>query len=606
MIVLGIHTGHDASLSLMRDGKLVSAIAVERLSRRKKDDVISREVFDKFLEKNNISAQDIDVITMGYWNSEQIPFMSIYSPFDIPYPLSTFGTYHKQSILLSGIDPTFTPTRVEGLGWTLPPYIDRITPPYSNGPIPHTAFAKLSVIIDGVDKVFDGYFVDHHTSHAAYAFYLSPFDESMIFTADASMHDHMACSSMQFGWGNQINRFKNPQYMYGNFYDVATEYCGLGPGVIKAGVLMGLAAYGQVSPKTKKNWKKWTKPMRKRNEEFDFIYVDWLWSQISGKFPKIWYPREVKKDEDNFYTRPHQYVYTKKQSDTKEVMNIAADVQYMAERSLVKYSQDLYEESKSFNKNLCSAGGIFLNCNANYKIITESGFDNFFLAPACGDDGVSIGSSLFVYHHVLLNDKQTYKNNEIMYLGFDYDYQPQSKYSAIDLDLDKVAELISEGKIVCWFQGRSEFGPRALGNRSFITDPRRKEMKDILNSRVKFREWYRPFAPVVLNEDKEEWFDMNFESPFMLFTVPCKKPQDIPSAVHIDSTARVQTLRREDNETFYDLIDKFKQITGVPVVMNTSLNIKGEPIVETPEDAMKLFEESDVDVLVINDKMYFK
>ena len=193
-----------------------------------------------------------------------------------------------------------------------------------------------------------------------------------------------------------------------------------------------------------------------------------------------------------------------------------------------------------------------------------------------------------------------------MYLGFDYDYQPPSKYTEVDLDLDVIANSVADGKIICWFQGRSEFGPRALGNRSFITDPRRKEMKDILNSRVKFREWYRPFAPVVLNEYKEEWFQMDFESPFMLFTVPCKKPQEIPSAVHIDNTGRVQTLRREDNEKFYDLIDKFRQITGVPIVMNTSLNIKGEPIVETPEDAMKLFEESDVDVLVINNKMYFK
>jgi carbamoyltransferase len=205
-----------------------------------------------------------------------------------------------------------------------------------------------------------------------------------------------------------------------------------------------------------------------------------------------------------------------------------------------------------------------------------------------------------------LNDKIDYKNSEIMYLGFDYDYQPPSKYTAVDLDLDVIANSVADGKIICWFQGRSEFGPRALGNRSFITDPRRKEMKDILNSRVKFREWYRPFAPVVLNEYKEEWFQMDFESPFMLFTVPCKKPQEIPSAVHIDNTGRVQTLRREDNEKFYDLIDKFRQITGVPIVMNTSLNIKGEPIVETPEDAMKLFEESDVDVLVINNKMYFK
>lgn len=606
MIILGVHTGHDASLSLMRDGKIVSAIAVERLSRRKKDDFISREVFDTFLEKSGVSIEEVDIITMGYWHKPSIPFMDIYSPLDTKYPLNTYGTYELESRILNGVDPNHTPKLIDGLGWTLPIYVDRINPPYSSGTIPHAGFARLWVLIEGVNKVFRGYFVDHHTAHSAYAFYLSPFKESMIFTADASMHDHMACSSMQFGWGNQINRFKNPQYMYGNFYDVATEWCGLGPGVIKAGVLMGLAAYGQISTKTKKNWKKWTKPMNKRTEEFDFIYVDWLWSQVSGKFPKIWYPREIKKDEDNFYTRPHQYVYTKEQSESKEVMDIAADIQYMAERSLVKYSQDLYKESKEFNKNLCAAGGIFLNCNANYKIITESGFENFFLAPACGDDGVSIGSSLYVYHHILLNDKVEHKNSEIMYLGFDYDYQPSSKYTAVDLDLDVIANSVADGKIICWFQGRSEFGPRALGNRSFITDPRRKEMKDILNSRVKFREWYRPFAPVVLNEYKEEWFQMDFESPFMLFTVPCKKPQEIPSAVHIDNTGRVQTLRREDNEKFYDLIDKFRQITGVPIVMNTSLNVKGEPIVETPEDAMKLFEESDVDVLVINNKMYFK
>ena len=606
MIILGIHTGHDASLSLMRDGRIVSAIAVERLSRRKKDDFISREVFDTFLEKNGVSIEDVDVITMGYWHKHAIPFMDIYSPFDTKYPLSTYGTYELESRILSGVDPNHTPKLIDGLGWSLPIYIDRITPPYGSGTTPHIGFARLWVLIDGVDKVFQGYFVDHHTAHSAYAFYLSPFKESMIFTADASISDHMACSSMQFGWGNQINRFKNPQYMYGNFYDAATQWCGIGPGVLKAGVLMGLAAYGQVSPKTKKNWKKWTKPMRKRTEEFDNIYIDWLWSQVSGKFPKIWYPREIKKDEDTFYSRPHQCVYAKEESESNEVMNIAADVQYMAERSLVKYSQDLYQESKEFNKNLCAAGGIFLNCNANYKIITESGFENFFLAPACGDDGISIGSSLYVYHHILLNDKIDYKNSEIMYLGFDYDYQPPSKYTEVDLDLDVIANSVADGKIICWFQGRSEFGPRALGNRSFITDPRRKEMKDILNSRVKFREWYRPFAPVILNEYKEEWFQMDFESPFMLFTVPCKKPQEIPSAVHIDNTGRVQTLRREDNEKFYDLIDKFRQITGVPIVMNTSLNIKGEPIVETPEDAMKLFEESDVDVLVINNKMYFK
>jgi len=190
----------------------------------------------------------------------------------------------------------------------------------------------------------------------------------------------------------------------------------------------------------------------------------------------------------------------------------------------------------------------------------------------------------------------------------DYDYQPKNTYEYVaqDLDLALIAEKVSEGEILCWYQGRSELGPRALGNRSFVTDPRYADMKDTLNAKVKFREWFRPFAPVVLNEQKEEWFDMDFESPYMLYTVPCKRPQEIPSVAHIDNSSRVQTLTKDHNPRFYTLIEEFSKITGIPVVMNTSLNVKGEPIVETPEDAMKLFHESDVNLLVINDKMYIK
>ncbi len=206
------------------------------------------------------------------------------------------------------------------------------------------------------------------------------------------------------------------------------------------------------------------------------------------------------------------------------------------------------------------------------------------------------------HHHTL---------GKSVYSGFDIlDRNKFDKYikerNAVPIKYNDIVDLITDGKIIGMVEGFSEVGPRALGNRSFISDPRNKEMKDILNSRVKFREWFRPFAPVVLTEDKEEWFNMDFESPFMLHTVPCRKPQEIPSAVHIDNTSRVQTLTRDHNPIFYDLISKFKDITGVPVVLNTSLNVKGEPIVETPEDAMKLFDESDVDILVINDMMYFK
>ena len=374
---------------------------------------------------------------------------------------------------------------------------------------------------------------------------------------------------------------------------------------------MGLSSYGRVSKKAQDNWKKWTCPVWQRNSpEEDHFYIEWLFSQITGKYPYIGKHRaEIVNGEPgaNHYTKEWQKVYDKSESDSQEVMNHAADVQFITERSLVEYSQQLFEESEPFNgHNLCVAGGIFLNCNANYKILTETGFKNMHMFPACGDDGISAGSALYTAHHIFNYPRVKYTNSDLAYLGFAYSYQPQSKFQSHNLDLDQIANALSESQIVCWYQGQSEFGPRALGNRSFITDPRNPKMKDILNSRVKFREWYRPFAPIVLNEHKEEWFDMDFESPFMLHTVPCKRPQEIPAVAHIDNSSRVQTLRREDNTLLYDLIEKFKFITGVPIVMNTSLNVKGEPIVETPEDAMRLFEQSDVDVLVINDKMYFK
>lgn len=612
MNILGIHMGHDASISVIKNNRLEYSAPVERFTKRKKDDFIPLWVVENILEGVGLTFDDIDHIAMGYWAEWLCPWLKIYSPKGEKYPLRTFGTYDMESQIMNHL-PEYgsRPEYVEGLGYTLPKYIDRMMPPYGNSEISYHQSFRLNCVVEGYDKPISGFFVNHHTAHAASTFFTSDFKDAVIFTADASMHEHANCSGYFIGFGNQIQYLRYPGYMMGNFYDAATEWCGLGPGVIKAGVLMGLAAYGRVSKKAQDNWKKWTVPFWNRNSpNEDHFYVSWLFSQISGKFPYIWYERpEIQNGEPDahFYTKNHQMVYTREESTSQEVMNVAADVQYITERSLVEFSQQLYDETKTFNYgNLCTSGGIFLNCNANYKILKETEFERLHMFPACGDDGISAGAALFVLHHIHLVDRQKYTNADLAYLGFTYNYYPNSKYEELDLDLDVVAKEVSEGKIVCWYQGRSEVGPRALGNRSFITDPRRAEMKDILNSRVKFREWYRPFAPVVLNEHKEEWFDMDFESPFMLHTVPCKRPQEIPSAVHIDNTGRVQTLRREDNERFYDLISKFNDITGVPVVMNTSLNIKGRPIVESPDDAMKLFEESDVDMLVINNKMYFK
>jgi len=611
MIILGIHSGHDASLSLVRDGRLICSVAVERYSRKKKDTYLSREALDRFLSDNFITLDDIDMITMGYWSKVTTPWLDIYSPTDMQYPLSQMGAYNKESIVMNHLDSYTNKVRETEYGYTLPLYIDRIQPPYNSTSITARYVIHLNSKIKGYDRVIPCKFIDHHTSHAAAAYYTSPFKRAAIMTVDASMHDPENCSGYFIGDGRTMVKFREPGLMIGTFYDAVTEYLGLGPGTTKAGVLMGLAAFGNVSGKVKENADKWTEPIWKRDSPVqDHQYIDWLFSQITGKFPMVGALRDEIANGDpdaHFYTRKYQTVYKKGDYNKQEVMDAAANIQYLLEHALVKFAQTLYEETKEFNDgNLCLAGGTFLNCNANYRILTETGFERIHFFPACGDDGVSAGSALYTQHFIVETPRQDYTTQDLAYLGVQYIHQPESNYTQQPLDLDVVADSIADGKIVCWYQGRSEFGPRALGNRSFVSDPRRKEMKDILNSRVKFREWFRPFAPVILSEHKEEWFNMDFESPFMLHTVPCKKPQEIPSGVHIDNTARVQTLTRDHNPIFYDLISKFNDRTGVPIVLNTSLNVKGEPIVESPEDAMKLFDESDVDVLVINDKMYFK
>jgi len=611
MIILGIHSGHDASLSLVRDGKLIASIAAERYTRVKKDTYLSREVLDRFLSDNFITLDDIDMITMGYWNKGTCPWLDIYSPIDIQYPFSQMGTYNKDSILMNHLDSYDNKVIETEYGYTLPYYIDRVHPPYNNTSITHTYMVHLNCKVEGYDRVIEGKFIDHHTAHASAAYYTSPFERSAVMTVDASMHDPENCSGYFVGNDRTMVKFREPGLMIGTFYDAATEFLGLGPGTLKAGVLMGLAAFGNVSGHVKENADKWTEPIWKRDSPVqDHQYIDWLFSQITGKFPMVGALKDEIANGDpdaGFYTRQYQTVYHKGDYNKQEVMDAAANIQYLLEHALVKFAQTLYEETKEFNDgNLCLAGGTLLNCNANYRILTETGFERIHFFPACGDDGISAGSALYMEHFGFGTPRKEYTTQELAYLGIQYAHQPYSNYTPQPLDLDVVADSVADGKIVCWYQGRSEFGPRALGNRSFVSDPRRKEMKDILNSRVKFREWFRPFAPVVLEEHKEEWFNMDFESPFMLHTVPCKKPQEIPSGVHIDNTARVQTLTRDHNPIFYDLISKFNDRTGVPIVLNTSLNVKGEPIVETPEDAMKLFDESDVDILVINDTMYFK
>ena len=609
MIILGLHMGHDAAVALVKEGKLIGTSSIERFTRRKKDALLDLEYIRLFLKGYDTTLEEVDYITFSTWTKLLAPWMDIYSPLDAVYPLAKFGTWSSNTGITNHLEGS---DRVEltEYGYTLPDMIHRTSMPYISSDINTDNSFHINVRIKGIDKTYKGMFIDHHMSHAASTFYTSGFEEAAIFTADASMHHTEACSGFFVGMGNQIQQFRNPEYMLGNFYDIATEHLGIGPGVIKAGSLMGLAAYGRISKKAYDNWKEWTAPqsIRKFDKE-EHRYIDWLFTQISGRFPIV---RETLKTPilnndpgSDQYTREWQEPFTNEESTSQEAMDIAADIQFITERSLVEYTQQLFEETKSFNSgNLCVAGGTFLNCNANYKIQTETDFDRMHMFPACGDDGTAAGSALYLLHKHFRHPRQKYTTAELAYSGATW-YDGHLT-GGEPLDLDVVTDYLNNDKIVCWYDGASENGPRALGHRSFLASPKNNSMKDKMNARVKFREWYRPFAPIVLAEKAQDWFVMDFETPFMLHTVPSKKPFDIPAAVHIDNSARVQTLTKEHNEKLYTLIEKFEEKSGIPILINTSLNVKGEPIVESPDDAVDLFKRSDVDILVINNKMWIK
>ena len=609
MIILGLHLGHDAAIALVKDGKLVGTTAVERYSGVKKDMFITKDQVNMFLGGWDLGISDIDFITLSTWTKLCIPWMDIYSPEDKEFPLSQYGTWNGGSNVLNHLNYVQRAESTEH-GVTLPNLIHRTCKPYTSKDINTTNNFWFNARIEGEEKTFEGIYVDHHLAHASSVFYTSNFKKSAIFTADASMHHPEACSGYFLGDDLTIHQYRNPGYMWGNAYDVMTEHLGIGPGTLKAGALMGLAAHGNIKKIAYDKWDEWTAPITNRKgDKEDHRHIDYVFGQISGRYPILHEnkrPEVLQKEHGSMhFNREWQYPYSKEESDSQEAMDVAASIQYITERSLVKYTQELYEETKDWSDgNLCVSGGTFLNCNANYKIQTETGFDNMHLFPACGDDGTAAGSALYFLHTVLQQPRQEYSTKELAYTGLSYDYAHYT--SGKELDLDYIADALAEDKIICWFDGRSENGPRALGHRSFLASPKNNDMKDILNSRVKFREWYRPFAPIVLQEKASEWFRMDFETPFMLHTVPCKRPFDIPAAVHIDNTARVQTLTKDHNEKLHTLIEKFEERTGIPILINTSLNIKGRPIVENPEDVIELFKEADVDILVINNQMWTK
>lgn len=438
--------------------------------------------------------------------------------------------------------------------------------------------------------------ISHHMAHAASVFYTSSFDDSAILIVDGNGTDLQTTSFLKADNGKIRYLDSYKARGIGEVYGVVTkEILNLGEG--GEGKTMGLAPFGKPY-----------EPVLKFDGSYDGIRTNY------AKFMRRMPFSDVLNQLDPKYRRSvlknsYRCAVNKDQVTEPYFARIAFDVQQEAERVMVHLGRELYAATKC--PNLCVAGGVALNSVANKIMFDATDFQKISVFPACSDAGIPFGLAVWGYYNY--QGFKEYPKRKISfrnaYTGTSYSQEridsvlelyglPSSETST-----QEVAMLLSEGNIIGWFQGASEYGPRSLGNRSILADSRREEMKDLVNIRVKHRETYRPFAPAILLEDCAEYFDIEGESPFMLLVADAKKPDEVPATIHIDNTARVQTVTKEDNGIFYDLIKDFKELTGVPVILNTSFNDAGEPIVETPEDAIICFLKTEMDYLVLGNRL---
>lgn len=528
--ILGLHYGHHGSACIVKDGRLVSALSLERLTRRKFDFGVTRELIEYILNASHITMDQIDYLAISDWNRQ-----------------FSYG---------------LTQVRQAGQG-------EEIECLWST--IFDNECYELEVNLLG--KTYRAFHIGHQFAHAAAAFYTSPFDEAFCFTLDASGGLIKNNSLISYGKGNKLTSLYCPGLMIGVGYGLFTESLGIGPQIAKAGSTMALASYGKVLP----------------------IVLDNLDHYINGNFitvESLYHPWHMKLWEE---LTDKSLNFTRDQSDSIKARNVAASIQFIFEKAILKCVGDIENNGV---ENICLGGGSMLNCVVNSLILTQSQFKNVSLFPGCGDDGGCVGSALYVSHHLLNEPRTNYENHEICFLGQDHEFiEPDYKY---------LAEQLSNGKIIAWVDGRSEYGPRALGNRSIFADPRDYKNREKINFSIKHREWYRPLAPIVMEEYLNDWFDFPAKSPFMLFTAPVKQPDRIPAINHVDNSARIQTINERNNPHCYRLTKEFYNLTGVPVLLNTSLNGSDEAIVETEQDALNFFNKSDIDILVLNGTVYEK
>ena len=575
---------HDSAASLIEDGNIIAAAQEERFSRKKHDDRFPKNAIKFILENSNCSLNEIDKII--FYEKPFLKFERLLETF-IAFSPKGFKQFSK-AIPIWLKEKLFQKKQIIN-------YLKEI----DNSFLPE-------------DKIL---FSEHHFSHAASAFYPSPFDCAVILTADGV--GEWATTTVAIGNSNKIEMKKEIEFPHslGLLYSAFTYYTGfkVNGGEYK---LMGLAPYGE--PKFVKTILdnlidvKEDGSFRLNQDYFD--YATGL-TMTNKKFNDLFgcLPRNPENEDISQFH-----------------MDIGASVQKVTEDIMLKIARNLRTEYGI--ENLCLAGGVALNCVANGKILKEKIFKNIWIQPAAGDAGGSLGAALGYWYNELKMERSN-KNIDSMrcsYLGPEYSNEKiknilidiGAKFESLENDnlLDFTTDKLAEGKAVGWFQNKMEFGPRALGGRSILGDARSPEMQKKLNLKVKFRESFRPFAPAILLEDLNEWFDLDSESPYMLLVGKVKEDKlieqtpdqksakgleklniirsKIPAVTHVDNSARIQTVTAE-NGIYYDLIKSFKKKTGCPVIVNTSFNVRGEPPVNTPVDAYKCFMATDLDILVL-------
>ncbi|MFQ5923321.1 MAG: carbamoyltransferase [Anaerolineales bacterium] len=590
MFVLGISCFyHDAAAALIHDGLLVAAAEEERFTRRKHDYGFPHHAIDFCLRQAGISAEDLDYAV--FYEKPLLKFERIL--------LTTLGMFPR----------SWGVFRESMIAW----FNEKL---WVKGQI----MSKLNL---PAEKVL---FVEHHLSHAASSFFCSPFKEAAIITVDGV--GEWSTAIMGTGtadWDgtgqNLIDVLHDVRFPHslGLLYSAFTAYLGfrVNSGEYK---VMGMAPYGEARYQDKVY--ELIKVASDGSFQLNMDYFSFHHSTrnaFNGRFTKLFGPPRV--HETEFFTpKTHPERNGPKALENQYYADIAASIQRVTEDVLLKMARHAYERTGL--KRLCMAGGVALNSVANGRILRETPFEEIFIQPAAGDSGGALGAALYVYH-VLLGQPRRFVM-EHAYWGADYGEDAIRSalearglhYTRVEDDegiTDMAVEALLQRKVVGWFQGRFEWGPRALGNRSILADPRRPEMKDIVNRRIKFREPFRPFAPVILEERAEEYFDLHeaarhYPARYMLLVteVAADKRESIPAVTHVNGSGRLQTIRRESNPRYYRIVEKFGEATGVPVLLNTSFNLRGEPIVTSPENAIDTFLNSGLDMLVAGECVAYR